>query len=107
MAERAREIERPSPRGYAVVIEGRPGAYGAWVPQLDGCVAVGATRAEVRRLIAGAIELHITGMRADGQRVPRPTGVDATIVPVPRTGARAPAPVRTVHGRQPRRLVPV
>ena len=89
MAVRAREIERPSPRGYAVVIEGRPGAYGAWVPQLDGCVAVGATRSEVRRLIAGAIELHVAGMRADSLPVPRPTAVDAAIVPAPRTGARA------------------
>ncbi len=99
-----RSPARASPRGYAVVIEGRPGAYGAWVPQLDGCVAVGATLAEVRRLIAGAIALHVAGMREDGKRVPRPTGVDAAIVPVPVATVRA----RPVRGRRPaRRLAPV
>ncbi len=54
--------ERGGPRGCAVVIEGRRGAYGTRVPQLIGCVAVGATLTQVRRLIAGAIALHVAGM---------------------------------------------
>jgi predicted RNase H-like HicB family nuclease len=57
---------------YAVVIERGPSSYGATVPDLPGCVAVGATVAEVERLIEEAIALHIAGLREDGLPVPEP-----------------------------------
>lgn len=58
---------------YLVVIEQGPASYGAYVPDLPGCVAVGATREEVETLIHEAIEFHIEGLRADGQPVPTPS----------------------------------
>ena len=57
---------------YAVVIEKGQDSYGAHVPDLPGCVAVGESREEVRRLIQEAIELHIDGLREDGQPIPAP-----------------------------------
>jgi len=57
---------------YLVVVEkGRTG-YGAHVPDLPGCVAVGESRREVLKLIREAIELHIEALRASGQGVPEP-----------------------------------
>ena len=58
---------------YAVVIEQGQGSFGAYVPDLPGCVAVGETEAEVRDLIREAIEFHLEGMREDGERVPSPS----------------------------------
>ena len=58
---------------YAVVIEQGPASYGAYVPDLPGCVATAATREEVVRLIQEAIEFHIEGLRQDGQPVPPPS----------------------------------
>ena len=57
---------------YLVVIEGEPGEYAAFVPDLPGCVAVGGEREEVERLIAEAIPLHIESLRAHGEPVPEP-----------------------------------
>ena len=58
---------------YMVVIERGETSWGAHVPDLPGCVAVGETRAEVLRLIREAIELHIDGLRQDGLPVPAPS----------------------------------
>ena len=55
---------------YLVVIERGPSSYGAYVPDLPGCVAVGQTREEVESLIREAIEFHVEGMREDGQPIP-------------------------------------
>ena len=57
---------------YAVVIEQGEESYGAYVPDLPGCVAVGESEAEVRRLIAEAIAFHPEGLRADGDPIPEP-----------------------------------
>jgi predicted RNase H-like HicB family nuclease len=58
---------------YTVLIEKGPTSYGAYVPDLPGCVAVAETREEVERLIQGAIEMHLQGMREDGEAIPEPT----------------------------------
>jgi predicted RNase H-like HicB family nuclease len=58
---------------YAVVIEKGDSSYGAYVPDLPGCVAAGETREEVERLIREAIQFHLDGMREDGLPVPEPT----------------------------------
>ncbi len=58
---------------YAVVIEKGPTSYGAYVPDLPGCVAVGETVEEVTGLIREAIEFHIEGLRDAGEPVPEPT----------------------------------
>lgn len=57
---------------YLVVIEQGPSSFGAYVPDLPGCVAVGETRAEVSRLIHEAIEFHVEGMKEDGLPIPEP-----------------------------------
>ena len=58
---------------YMVVVERGGTSWGAHVPDLPGCVAVGETREEVLRLIREAIELHIDSLRHDGMPVPTPS----------------------------------
>lgn len=57
---------------YAMVIEKGPSSFGAYVPDLPGCVAVGKTAAEVRKLIAEAVPFHLEGLREDGLPIPDP-----------------------------------
>ena len=65
-------MDTPTPMKYVVLYEQGPTSFGASVPDLPGCVAVGRTRADVERLIREAISLHIAALRADGQDVPEP-----------------------------------
>ena len=59
---------------YTVIIEKEPATdWGAWVPDLPGCVAVGKTREEIAQLIQEAIEFHLGGMREDGDPIPVPS----------------------------------
>ncbi len=58
---------------YAIVIERAAHNFSAYVPDLPGCVSTGRTVEETRRNIQQAIELHLEGMRADGQPAPAPT----------------------------------
>ena len=58
---------------YAIVIERAEGNYSAYVPDLPGCVATGATMSEVEAEMREAIEFHIEGMREDGLTVPAPS----------------------------------
>ncbi len=58
---------------YAIVIEKTEKNYGAWVPDLPGCVAVGDSVEEVKEMIQSAIEMHLAGMREDGDPIPPPT----------------------------------
>ena len=57
---------------YLVVIEQGPSSFGAYVPDLPGCIAAGETRDEVATLIQEAIELHIEDLKAHGHQVPSP-----------------------------------
>jgi predicted RNase H-like HicB family nuclease len=57
---------------YAVVIEKAEGYFSAYVPDLPGCVATGATVEEVESQIRKAIEFHLEGMREDGTPIPGP-----------------------------------
>jgi predicted RNase H-like HicB family nuclease len=58
---------------YLVVLEQGPTSFGAYVPDLPGCVAAGETRDEALALIREAIELHVADLRNSGQRVPAPS----------------------------------
>ena len=58
---------------YAIVIEKGERNYSAYVPDLPGCIATGATPDEVKSEIRDAIELHLEGMREDGEAFPLPT----------------------------------
>ena len=68
---------------YAIVVEKGDTSYGAYVPDLPGCIAAAETRAEVMTLIKEAIEFHLEGMRADGEPIPQPHSemeyVDVTV----------------------------
>ncbi|MCI0365482.1 MAG: type II toxin-antitoxin system HicB family antitoxin [Phycisphaerales bacterium] len=68
---------------YLVIIEKGPTSYGAFVPDLPGCVAAGRTSRQVRRLIKEAISLHIQDMKDQGQAIPRPTA-KPEFIPMPR-----------------------
>ncbi|MDX1421071.1 MAG: type II toxin-antitoxin system HicB family antitoxin [Rubricoccaceae bacterium] len=54
---------------YAVVIEREGDSFGAYVPDLPGCIAVGESEEEVRILIREAIAFHLDGMREDGDPI--------------------------------------
>ncbi len=58
---------------YAIVIEGEPGHYSAYVPDLPGCVSAGETMDNVTHELAEAIQLHIDGMKEDGLKIPEAT----------------------------------
>lgn len=58
---------------YAIVIEKAENNYSAYVPDLPGCIATGATVEEVEQQIREAIEFHIDGMREDGDPIPPPS----------------------------------
>lgn len=58
---------------YAVIFEKSRSGYGAYAPDLPGCVATGRTLAITRKRMREAIALHLAGMKEDGIRVPQPT----------------------------------
>jgi predicted RNase H-like HicB family nuclease len=58
---------------YLVVVEKGKSSYGAYVPDLPGCVAAGESRREVLKLIREAVKLHVETLRESGQPVPEPT----------------------------------
>ena len=60
---------------YAIVIEKAPSNYAAYVPDLPGCVATGATVEETESLLREAINLHLEGLREDGLPIPEPASV--------------------------------
>ena len=60
---------------YLIVIEKTPNNLSAFSPDLPGCVATGATKAEVEDRMRDAIRMHIDGMREDGLAIPEPSSV--------------------------------
>jgi predicted RNase H-like HicB family nuclease len=64
---------------YAVVIEKTGTGFGAYVPDLPGCVSTGRTIEETERQIREAIEFHLDGMREDGEPIPEPTIVTVSV----------------------------
>ncbi len=57
-------------RRFLVIIEKSSDGYGAYSPDLPGCVAVGKTQAETEKNMYEAIELHLEGLEEDGQPIP-------------------------------------
>ena len=60
---------------YAVVIEKAVANFSAYVPDLPGCVATGATKEEAKQNIREALRFHLDGLREDGLPIPEPTSV--------------------------------
>jgi len=57
---------------YAVIIEQTATGFSAYVPDLPGCIATGATKAQVRQRIQEAVEIHLKSMMEDGDPIPEP-----------------------------------
>jgi len=64
---------------YLVVVEKGPTSFGAYVPDLPGCIAVGETREEVLASIHDAIEFHLKGLREQGEPIPAPSSSSEVI----------------------------
>ena len=58
---------------YAVVIENAGSNYSAYIPDLPGCVATGATLTETEVAIREAITFHLDGLCEDGSPIPPPS----------------------------------
>lgn len=65
---------------YAIVIEKAENNYSAYVPDLPGCIATGATIDEVEAEIREAIEFHLDGMREDGEPIPPQAATSNTLM---------------------------
>ena len=70
---------------YTIVIEQTPRNFSAYVPDLPGCVATGATRDDVVREMRSAIAFHIESLREHREPVPDPR-CTATVVDVAAAG---------------------
>ena len=57
---------------YLVIVEKGLSSYGAFVPDLPGCIAVGETEKEVVELIQEAIQFHLEDLQTEGQPIPPP-----------------------------------
>ena len=60
-------------KSYLVIFEKSATGYGAYVPDLPGCIAAGSTRGEAEALIRESIAFHMEGLRLEGLPVPEPT----------------------------------
>jgi len=58
---------------YVVILEKGQTSFGAYAPDLPGCVAVGETHEEVLQLMQEAIEMHLESLQKDGLPIPAPT----------------------------------
>ena len=64
---------------YLVVVEKGANSFGAYVPDLPGCVAAGESKDEVLSLIRDAIELHLEGLKEEGQPIPPPSSTSELV----------------------------
>lgn len=62
---------------YLIVIEKTETGFSAYSPDLEGCVATGATKEEVEKTMKEAIEFHLDGLRQEGHEIPAPRSYSA------------------------------
>ncbi len=86
-------------RRYLIVIEKAEGNWGAFVPDLPGCVALGDTVEETVRLMREAIDMHLEGMAEDGDPIPEPTTL-ADYIEVDVPAKTKPAATRSRAGKK-------
>lgn len=65
---------------YLVIFEKAETGYGAYVPDLPGCVATAPTKEEVEQLIFEGIQFHIEGLELEGLPIPKPSSEAETMV---------------------------
>jgi predicted RNase H-like HicB family nuclease len=64
---------------YAVVFEKSESSFGAYVPDLPGCAAVGKSLAEAKTLISEAMKQHLADLKSAGKNPPDPASVCAYV----------------------------
>lgn len=63
------------PERYTILLErAADGGWGAWSPDLPGCVSLGDTLDECIAEMREAIAFHLDGLLEDGDPIPEPTG---------------------------------
>jgi predicted RNase H-like HicB family nuclease len=60
---------------YPIIIEKGETSYGAYVPDLPGCVAVAETKEEALKLIQEAIVIHIESLKEERNIIPQPNSI--------------------------------
>ena len=69
---------------YLIVIErADDGGFGAWAPDLPGCVALGDTIEDAEQQMREAIAFHLEGLRDQGEPIPAPSAVAAVMLTIP------------------------
>ncbi|MGA2133908.1 MAG: type II toxin-antitoxin system HicB family antitoxin [Bryobacteraceae bacterium] len=58
---------------YLVLFEKSTTGFGAYAPDLPGCVATGRTLQETKERMTKAIQMHLSAMREDGDEIPPPS----------------------------------
>lgn len=72
---------------YVVIYEqGEDGAWGAYLPDVPGCIALGDSRAEVAKNIREGLDLYVDELRRSGQSIPDARSV-ADVMSVERSAA--------------------
>jgi predicted RNase H-like HicB family nuclease len=64
---------------YTVILEQGNSSFGAYVPDLPGCIAAAETKDEALKLIAEAIEIHLEDIRERGEEIPEPHSFFETV----------------------------
>ena len=64
---------------YTVIVEKGKKNYGAYVPDLPGCVAAGESKTQVLKLIREAIEIHLESLKSDGLPIPEPKSMSELV----------------------------
>ncbi len=82
---------------YVIIIENAGSNYSAYVPDIDGVVATGATVGEVTDLLQEALEMHLEAMVRDGEPVPEPSVIASAVDVEYPTSAPAQAPMSPAH----------
>jgi predicted RNase H-like HicB family nuclease len=62
---------------FVVVVDGKPGAFGVWVPDMPGCTSMGETMADALRNAQEALRLWAEDARDRGERLPKPRSMEA------------------------------
>ncbi len=63
------------PERYTILLErAADGGWGAWSPDLLGCVALGETFEQCVAEMREAIAFHLEGLAEDGEPLPEPSG---------------------------------
>jgi predicted RNase H-like HicB family nuclease len=58
---------------YLVLFEKSTTGFGAYAPDLPGCVATGRTLQETKERMTKAIQMNLSAMREDGDEIPPPS----------------------------------